>query len=42
MSMHVDSSACAKGKGESEQFRIVGWDRGVTCLLGCLMFIWMD
>ena len=40
-SMYVDSSAVRVKGGESERFRI---DRGVSCLLGCSIYIygWSD
>ena len=37
-SMYVNSLTCVRIKGsESECFRI---DRGVSCLLGCSIYIW--
>ena len=42
-SMYADSLACVRVKGgESEQFKIVGSDRGVSYLLGCSMYMWME
>ena len=43
-SMHVNNSACVRVKGgESERFRIIsGLGQGVSCPLGCSMYIWME
>ena len=43
-SLYVDNPAFIRVKGgASEQFRIdSGVRQGVSCLLGCSMYIWME